>query len=134
MCPRAPQGSSPVSQKSFVPAVDANCVVIKSDDLVSESLRADLYTAALTIENVQERFKNWRPGSYGMVLDLVHPSLFPLLCGHSLVLPYGKIRLTDCTAWSGQGITMSTPRKAELKGDFRDYGLPVQRVASDRFQ
>jgi hypothetical protein len=61
-----------------------------SDTLIDESLRQELIEAVGLLENVQEGEKDWHPGSNNQVLDLVHPSLFPLVIGKSPVLkvPY----------------------------------------------
>jgi threonine/homoserine/homoserine lactone efflux protein len=46
---------------------------------VPESLRAELLREVEKLENVPE--KDWHPGSNGLVLDLVHPSLFCFVAG-----------------------------------------------------
>ncbi|KAI0730148.1 hypothetical protein C8Q72DRAFT_265339 [Fomitopsis betulina] len=82
----------------------------KSDKLISPSLRAELLAAAVApLESVPEAAKDWHPGSDGKVLDLVHPSLYPVVYGRSL----------DRT--SGQPIR---PRSSDVESMFR----------SERFQ
>lgn len=82
----------------------------KSDKLISPSLRAELLAAAVApLESVPEAAKDWHPGSDGKVLDLVHPSLYPVVYGRSL----------DRT--SGQHIR---PRSSDVESMFR----------SERFQ
>ncbi|KAH8087203.1 hypothetical protein BXZ70DRAFT_1073353 [Cristinia sonorae] len=44
-----------------------------------------LMTAVARLEDVPEAQKDWHPGSNGQVLDLVHPSLYCLVYGRSLV-------------------------------------------------
>lgn len=43
------------------------------------------------------------PGSDNKVLDLLHPSLFPLVYGLSRVLPSGTVPLLGCSAYTGRG-------------------------------
>ncbi|KAI8924640.1 hypothetical protein BC831DRAFT_297083 [Entophlyctis helioformis] len=57
-----------------------------SDDAVPESLRDALIRQVAVLEDVPDHKKDWHPGSDGKVLDLVHPSLYPLVYGRSLVL------------------------------------------------
>lgn len=42
-------------------------------------LHQELIDAVAPIENVPDHEKDWHPGSNGQVLDLVHPSLYPLV-------------------------------------------------------
>ncbi|KAF9021581.1 hypothetical protein BDZ89DRAFT_1042723 [Hymenopellis radicata] len=51
----------------------------KSDALVPASLRQRLLDAVFALEDVPELEKDWHPGSNGQVLDLVHPSLYPVV-------------------------------------------------------
>ncbi|RVD87213.1 uncharacterized protein DFL_001456 [Arthrobotrys flagrans] len=74
---------------------DMDCVW-RSDSLVDEELRKELIDAVATLENVPDDQKDWHPGSNGQVLDLVHPSLWPIIYGRSISLIDGKpIELPD---------------------------------------
>ena len=55
--------------------------VVKSDSVVPESLELELQAAVAKLEahDVPDNHKDWHPGSNGKVLDLVHPSLYPLV-------------------------------------------------------
>ena len=53
--------------------------VWQSDTLVDEKLRLRLREAVQVLEQVPEAEQDWHPGSDGLVLDLVHPSLFCLV-------------------------------------------------------
>ncbi|KAF3100384.1 hypothetical protein TWF569_006690 [Orbilia oligospora] len=68
---------------------DMDCVW-RSDSLVDEELRKELIEAVATLENVPEDQKDWHPGSSKQVLDLVHPSLWPVIYGRSISLIDGK--------------------------------------------
>ncbi|KAK6342339.1 hypothetical protein TWF718_007741 [Orbilia javanica] len=68
---------------------DMDCVW-RSDSLVDEELRKELIDAVATLENVPDDQKDWHPGSERQVLDLVHPSLWPVIYGRSISLIDGK--------------------------------------------
>ena len=53
--------------------------VVKSDSIVSGKLKECLKQAVRTLEQVPDSRKDWHLGSNENVLDLVHPSLFPLI-------------------------------------------------------
>ena len=63
--------------------------VIKSDFAVPEELRLALCQAVQPLE----ADKDWHPGSEDQVLDLVHPSLYPLVYGQTKILPRGTVDL-----------------------------------------
>lgn len=79
--------------------------VVKSDTAVSSDLRQALKKAVTAFEDkIPERLKDWHPGSDGLVWDLVHPSLFPLVYGRSRILSSGlTTTVKDCVEKSGQG-------------------------------
>ncbi|KAF3920641.1 hypothetical protein ABW21_db0205378 [Orbilia brochopaga] len=86
------------SYKPFVEAMrekgvpiepDVDCVW-KSDGLIDEELRKQLIDAVATLENVPEEQKDWHPGSNQKVLDLVHPSLWPIVYGRSMSITSQK--------------------------------------------
>jgi Protein of unknown function (DUF4246) len=77
--------------------------VVKSDTAIPKSLQISLQLAAKPLENVPETFKDYHPGSDNKVVDLVHPSLFPLVYGRSRVLLDGEIGLSDCLQRVGDG-------------------------------
>lgn len=79
-------------------------VVYKSDTCVTAEMKAALKAAAAVLEDVDDSKKDWHPHSDEKVLDLVHPSLFPLLYGRSTVLSEseGTVPLRDCDAYIGK--------------------------------
>ncbi|KAJ2911614.1 hypothetical protein MD484_g8801, partial [Candolleomyces efflorescens] len=79
--------------------------VCKSDTAVSNETKLALQKAVKVLEDVPESQKDWHPGSDGKVLDLVHPSLFPLVYGVSKILPVGApvTTLEDCIKRCGEG-------------------------------
>ncbi|KAF3254651.1 hypothetical protein TWF217_006866 [Orbilia oligospora] len=68
---------------------DLDCVW-RADGLVEEEVRKQLVDAVATLENVPEKEKDWHPGSGGLVLDLVHPSMWPIIYGKTISNTDGK--------------------------------------------
>ena len=81
--------------------------VVKSDSIVSEKLRDALKQAAKTLEQIPDSRKDWHPGSNEKVLDLVHPSLFPLIYGRTNILPDRTVDFKDPISAVGQGELLS---------------------------
>lgn len=106
-------------------SLDTNARCAKSDVLVDEELREELCSGVAPLLAVPEEQKDWHPGSNNQVLNLVHPSLFPLVYGRTRVLAQGgRVGLTDLDASRGQG------EVAEQIGDY----LEEDREWSRRFQ
>ncbi|KAF8601420.1 hypothetical protein BDV93DRAFT_475556 [Ceratobasidium sp. AG-I] len=61
--------------------------VWQSDRLVPPLLRDRLIAGVSKLENVPDAEKDWHPRSNGQVLDLVHPSLYPIVYGRTLAYP-----------------------------------------------
>ncbi|KAL2915465.1 hypothetical protein HK105_205081 [Polyrhizophydium stewartii] len=79
---------------------------VVSDDAVAGDLRAALVALAGALENVPEHKKDWHPGTGNQVLDLVHPSLFCLVYGRTLVADIGERRgATEMLPWDVLGKT-----------------------------
>ncbi|EAU37645.1 conserved hypothetical protein [Aspergillus terreus NIH2624] len=87
--------------------------VVKSDTAVSEEQKHALQKAVAVLENVKER--DYHPGSDDKVIDLVHPSLFPVVYGRTRVLPDRLIGLDDCLQSIGQGETLKVPSDEEVE-------------------
>lgn len=58
--------------------------------------------------------KDWHPGSGEKVLDLVHPSLFPLVYGQTRILPDSLVDPDDCIERCGEGMVSIPPAADEL--------------------
>lgn len=80
--------------------------VVKSDTAVPSIVKAALQQAIKVLEDIPEVYKDYHPGSDGKVLDLVHPSLFPLVYGKTRILPDSLIGLDDCLESCGEGIIL----------------------------
>jgi len=87
--------------------------VVKSDSAIPSSLQHALKAAAAPLENVPEVYRDWHPGSEDTVLDLVHPSLFPLVYGRTKILKDSIVGLDDCVEKCGEGDTLKVPPSEE---------------------
>ncbi|KID88648.1 hypothetical protein MAJ_11046, partial [Metarhizium majus ARSEF 297] len=123
-------------ETSLIPVMDHSTCVIKSDKLVSEDLTERLKTAVKSLEDVPDSDKDWHPGSDGKVLDLVHPSLFPLLYGRSRIMRHQRIGLDECLNFCGRGFLLEKPgdnSESQLEATIDWRGAPIE-VVSPRFQ
>ncbi|KAL2835816.1 hypothetical protein BJY01DRAFT_65957 [Aspergillus pseudoustus] len=77
--------------------------VVKSDTIIPKELQQQLIDTVKPLEDVSEEEKDYHPRSDNKVVDLVHPSLFPLIYGRTRVLPDKLITVDDCFLSVGQG-------------------------------
>ncbi|KAI1938132.1 hypothetical protein LOZ66_003721 [Ophidiomyces ophidiicola] len=77
--------------------------IVKSDTMVPKSLQASLKAAVAPLENVPDEDKDYHPGTNNQVLDLVHPSLFPLVYGKTRVIADGCLTIQDGIKRAGEG-------------------------------
>ncbi|KAF7977247.1 hypothetical protein HWV62_4361 [Athelia sp. TMB] len=114
------------SENGLVTAYDGD--VVKSDSIISEELRLALKSAAAPLEQVGPIHQDWHPGSDDIVLDLVHPSLFPVVYGTTRILKDSIVSLEQSVALCGKGEVLPVPpalpvptrrgyHHAELHGD-----------------
>ncbi|KAF7318138.1 hypothetical protein HMN09_00321900 [Mycena chlorophos] len=92
-----------------------------SDRLLSDDLVSALRTEALKLEDVPECLKDWHPRSNGQVLDLVHPSLYPVV--------YGRTHLRDSALVEAPGPDPKweparKPGESPAKGSFSHWISP----------
>ena len=87
----------------FVPIFDTEYNAAKSDTLVPESLRQELDAQCQRLMNVPHSARDYHPNSNDQVLNLVHPSLYPLMYGKSRIFTPGPVPLTDCSTYIGKG-------------------------------
>ncbi|KAJ5972861.1 uncharacterized protein N7479_002779 [Penicillium vulpinum] len=110
--------------------------VVYSDTTVSKEIQYMLKEAAKSLEDVPE--KDYHPGSDKKVVDLVHPSLYPVIYGQTRVLPDRVIGLNDCLGSVGQGDLIPVPSSqnddaiSEIQAFYRRHSSID--VFSDKFQ
>lgn len=92
----------------YITAYDGD--VVKSDLVISGVLKDALRKAAAPLENVtNESQRDWRPNSDEKVLDLVDPSLLPVVYGKTRILRDGLVGLDDCVQRCGKGEQLELP-------------------------
>jgi hypothetical protein len=96
-------------ETGIIPVLDAGSCVLKFDIAIASDLKEELKRAVSILEDVPEHQKDWYPGSDDKVLDLVHPSLFPLIYTRSRILPHSTIGLDHCIDSIGKGEIISDP-------------------------
>jgi hypothetical protein len=89
--------------------------VVKSDTAIPQSLKESLRAAVKPLEDIPEIHIDYHPGSDDKVIDLVHPSLFPLIYGRSRVLEDSVIGLKDCFQMIGKGKTIEMPPEDQIR-------------------
>ncbi|KAF7181503.1 hypothetical protein CNMCM7691_000721 [Aspergillus felis] len=110
-----------------VVAFDAG--VVKSDSAIAEDLRQMLRDAVRPLEDVPEELKDYHPGSDDKVVDLVHPSLFPVIFGRTRVLHRKLIGIEDFLNNVGEGKVLAVPSEedATVDRDWRSVHQPYSR-------
>lgn len=112
--------------------------VVKSDSAIPSELKDELKRAVAPLENVHDRLKDWHPGSNEQVLDLVHPSLFPLVYGKSRILVDSLTTLPSFVERCGEGNVVPVPPQAEAKiwppSDYYWSSLRLEDPFSRKFQ
>ncbi|PPR02044.1 hypothetical protein CVT24_011204 [Panaeolus cyanescens] len=94
---------------------DAN--VVKSDFAVSPTVKKGLQDAMQKFEDdIPMHLRDWHPHSDEQVLDLVHPSLFPLVYGTTRILQQGVTTLDDCIRRCGEGSIASDSSVTQSEG------------------
>ncbi|KAJ2886643.1 hypothetical protein H4R27_000506 [Coemansia aciculifera] len=112
-----------------------------SDSLVDDDTTKALKEYAAILENVPTRDKDWHPNSNDQVLNLIHPSLFPLIYKHSSVLsepivsPLAALEIKTFGSFPGTPLNWSRtlnppPNKDESDEDYTkrlnlEHSLPV---------
>ena len=121
--------------KDHVEAIDG---VMKSDTAIREDLRQQLCQTAAPLEDLREVDKDWHPGSQGQVLNLVHPSLYPLVYGQSRILPKGILKIDECFKRCGHGVIVTVPSEEDVRNPTprgRGFGWPKEdNLWSRKFQ
>lgn len=76
-------------ETQHVRVLDTGSCICKSDSADLQSLADSIRSSATPLLEHHRNTENWQPTSDDPILNLVDPSLFPLVYGRSLVLPDG---------------------------------------------
>ncbi|KAF5586257.1 duf1665 domain-containing protein [Fusarium pseudocircinatum] len=116
----------------LIPVYDYSVAVLKSDTIMTAELAKSLQEAIKVLENIAPEKQDWHPGSDGKVLDLVHPSLWPLTYGRSRILLDRVIGLKDAFTGEGQAVMISTPTVDGSHGqNFSNFSKRFQWLPCD---
>ncbi|THC93468.1 hypothetical protein EYZ11_007053 [Aspergillus tanneri] len=120
-------------KEGIISAFDGD--IVKSDTVISEELKKALKMAVRPLENIPDEQKDYHPGSNKQVVDLLHPSLFPLVYGRSRILQDSVVGLDDFLARSGNGEVLAVPPASTSKRYAR-YATQVEKIPlySQKFQ
>ncbi|KAI8265680.1 hypothetical protein K4K56_005051 [Colletotrichum sp. SAR 10_98] len=123
-------------QTGLMPVLDYSIAVIKSDAIMTPDMAASLRKGVKPLEEVPAEDKDWHPNSNEQVLDLVHPSLWPLMYGRSRVLRDRVIGLDDALEHCGMGTVLPKRKQKETEflikaGSFCEESITI---LSDLFQ
>lgn len=83
--------------------------VVKSDTAIPTSLKEALRASALELEKESADAPDWHPGLNETVLDLVHPSLYPVVYGQTRISRDKLVGMNDCITSCGAGEVLSVP-------------------------
>ncbi|KAF5620621.1 uncharacterized protein FTJAE_11614 [Fusarium tjaetaba] len=120
----------------LMPVYDYATTIIKSDSLLTPDLAEALQEGVKPLEDVPPELKDWHPNSKEQVLDLVHPSLWPLIYGRSRVLDDRVIGVDDALASCGTGVVLRAPGSEQTTHIIGEGGFCEDEVVvlSNKFQ
>ncbi|KAK6522407.1 hypothetical protein TWF281_002969 [Arthrobotrys megalospora] len=109
--------------------------VWRCDNFLDEKSRQDLIDAIATLENIPGDQKDWHPGSNNTVLNLVHPSLWPIVYGRTigsdgeaLQHPNGKSGWTSKEfCWLPSEFEISADGKTKIASYVNNLSTPEQK-------
>ncbi|EWZ49067.1 hypothetical protein FOZG_00037 [Fusarium oxysporum Fo47] len=123
-------------ETGLMPVYDYTTTVIKSDGLLTPDLAKALQEGVNPLEDVPPELKDWHPNSKEQVLDIVHPSLRPLIYGRSRVLNDRVIEVDNALASCGTGVVLRAPGSEQTTHIIGEGGFCEDEVVvlSNKFQ
>lgn len=95
-------------KSGLIPTLDASSTVVKSDSFIDSSLHDSLRAAFIKLIEEHKDNPDWHPLTKEKVLDLVHPSLYPLVYGRTRVFEDEVVGVEDAIdKWAGKGEVIS---------------------------
>lgn len=103
--------------------MDASASVSKSDHVVPSQVHDQLRDTFDRLIADQSHSPDWHPNSNDMVLDLVHPSMYPLVYGQSKVFKEELVGIANAVStWSGKG-TVLPKNETTASGEGHRYAV-----------
>lgn len=121
--------ASILEKTKFVQVFDDG--VVKSDKAISKELQIALKEAAAPLEHQGEN--DYHPGSDQKVVNLIHPSLFPVIYGRTRVLPDRVLRLEDSLQSMGEGDMLPVPEQDITSTSQRYRNFDYRNLHSNPF-
>ncbi|KAF4481607.1 hypothetical protein FAGAP_12028 [Fusarium agapanthi] len=116
----------------LIPVHDYSVAVLKSDTIMTAELAKSLQEAIKVLEDIAPEQQDWHPGSDGKVLDIGHPSLWPLTYGPSRILLDRVIGLKNTFTAEGQAVMIRTPTVDGFRGQsFGEFSQRFQWLLCD---
>lgn len=100
-------------KRGILPIFDVG--VVCSEKAIEPELQQALRKAVAPLENIPDAEKDYHPNSDMKVVDLVHPSLFPVVYGRTQILSDRLITVDNCLNSIGLGETLSIPPEDEAQ-------------------
>ncbi|EEP82469.1 predicted protein [Uncinocarpus reesii 1704] len=101
--------------------------VVKSDLKIPKFLQESLKVAVAPLEDVPEEEKDYHPYSGDQVLNLVHPSLFPLVYGRTRIVQDGSFTPDEGVKRSGEGEVIEWPGyEQQVQGSTNSWSTKFQ--------
>ncbi|KAI1355991.1 hypothetical protein F5Y01DRAFT_268212 [Xylaria sp. FL0043] len=116
------------AETGIVPTLDtAIAAVAKSDILIPSDLTGALRKGFDKLIRDQAESPDWHPGTDEKVLDLVHPSMYPLVFKSTRVLQDEVVGVADAVdKWAGKGAIICGQSTSESRGD-----VPLEYWSND---
>ncbi|KAI1749122.1 hypothetical protein F4782DRAFT_514666 [Xylaria castorea] len=96
----------------IIPTLDATAAVAKSDGFIPPTLTNALRNAFERLKKDQEGFQDWHPGTDEKVLNLIHPSMYPLVFKSTKCFRNEVVGVADAVAkWAGKGTVTSNENR-----------------------
>lgn len=129
------------SRTGYTTTLETCSTLVKSDTLIGEDIKKELKKAVKPLMASNETEKDWHPGSDQKVLNLVHPSLYPLVYGRTRILPDRALSVDDCLlSEPGEGTVTDVPQQPVFDeyeqsiAHMNDQSLPSPDQFSTKFQ
>ncbi|KAF9905404.1 hypothetical protein EC991_001699 [Linnemannia zychae] len=103
----------------------------RADGLIPEMLRERLLKGVYKLMDKPDEEKDWHPGSDNLVLDLVHPSLFPFVAGRTRVTEQEAIPPLEFITAGKILDTAPIPPTSTIKEDSNFYSKNHQWLPTD---
>lgn len=102
----------------IIPTLDATAAVAKSDSLIQPVLIEALRKAFSRLKKDQEDSPDWHPGTDETVLNLVHPSMYPLVFESTKLFQDEVVGVADAISkWAGKGTVIFNHTSGESWSD-----------------